>query len=58
MVFALAKQQKTAPAFNRLVYAIRRNFGGLTDIDPVKVFSSHLNMTSKAARVIMFEQFS
>ena len=50
MVYNIAAEQKRAPQWPEVEYAIRRNFGGLDltsnqhhdqDQDPVKIFQQH-----------------
>ena len=38
MVYAFAAQSKQKPSQRQLIAAIRRNFGGLDTVDPVKSF--------------------
>ena len=41
MVYKMAEQHRREPSWAEVEHAIRRNFGGLDEIDPVKVFRRH-----------------
>ncbi|XP_077864556.1 E3 ubiquitin-protein ligase rnf213-alpha-like, partial [Saccoglossus kowalevskii] len=47
MVYGFSKASGDPPTWRQLVHAIRRNFGGLDDIDPVKVFNKQLHNVDK-----------
>ena len=38
MVYKIAKEHRREPRWPEIEQAIRRNFGGLDEIDPVKIF--------------------
>jgi hypothetical protein len=56
MVLALAQKTDSKPTWSQLVYAIKRNFGGLADIDPVKIFEPHFDAYSRAFKVECFNR--
>ena len=41
MVYAIAAKSGQKPGWYELEHAIRRNFGGLTERKPVKIFKLH-----------------
>ena len=41
MVYKTAEEQGREPRWPEIERAIRRNFGGLDEIDPVKIFRKH-----------------
>jgi len=51
MVFGFASQSRSTPTWCELQHAILRNFGGLDDVEPVKVFAKHLRQIDKDAEV-------
>eukprot|EP00118_Oscarella_pearsei_P024117 m.299141 g.299141 ORF g.299141 m.299141 type:complete len:999 (+) comp40786_c0_seq43:168-3164(+) len=43
MIFSFCKETEKPPTGGQLIHAIRRNFGGLEEIDPVVIFMKHLS---------------
>lgn len=41
MVYKMAEEHRREPRWPEVEHAIRRNFGGLDEIDPVEVFKKH-----------------
>lgn len=41
MVYKMAEEHRREPSWPEVEHAIRRNFGGLDEIDPVKVFRKY-----------------
>ena len=41
MVYKMAEEHRREPSWPEVEHAIRRNFGGLDEIDPVLVFRRH-----------------
>ena len=41
MVYKIAKEHRREPRWPEIEQAIRRNFGGLDEIDPVKIFRKY-----------------
>ena len=54
MVLALAKHYKKKPTWPYLSYAIKRNFGGLAEIDPLQMFEKHLHQYTRTYKVSVF----
>ncbi|XP_065844224.1 E3 ubiquitin-protein ligase rnf213-alpha-like isoform X2 [Oscarella lobularis] len=46
MIFSFCKMTKRPPSNSQLLHAIRRNFGGYIDFDPVRFFRSYLPFNS------------
>ena len=42
MVYKTAEEHGREPLLPEIEQAIRRNFGGLDEIDPVKIFKKHV----------------
>jgi hypothetical protein len=42
MVYSIAAEKKDKPSWTELEHAIRRNFGGLDEIDAVEIFRKHV----------------
>jgi hypothetical protein len=51
MVLALAQKAKSRLTWPQLVYAIRRSFGGLAEVDPVKIFQRHFDNFAETYKV-------
>ena len=50
MVSAFSKKSRLEPTWPEMVHAIKRNFGGLDLIDPVKIFETNMqNMETQSA---------
>ena len=45
MVYAIAAKSGQRPMWNQLEHAIRRNFGGLVEGEPVEIFKRHFQIT-------------
>ena len=45
MVFAIAAKSEQKPTWNQLEHAIRRNFGGLEEGKPVRIFKQYFPVT-------------
>ncbi|XP_053396017.1 E3 ubiquitin-protein ligase rnf213-alpha-like [Mercenaria mercenaria] len=43
MVFSFVEQSKKAPTWHQMLHAIKRNFEGLDQVDPVESFKKHLS---------------
>lgn len=50
MVYKIAEEQRREPRWPEIEHAIRRNFGGLDEIDPVKVFKRHFKQQFSLGR--------
>ena len=44
MVYKIAEKLNREPAWKDIERAIRRNFGGLDEIDPVEIFREHFSL--------------
>ena len=44
MVYKIAEKLKREPAWKDIERAIRRNFGGLDETDPVEIFREHFSL--------------
>lgn len=42
MVYSIAAEKREMLVWSELEHAIRRNFGGLDEIDAVKIFAKHV----------------
>ena len=51
MVSAFSKKSKQEPTWLELIHAIKRNFGGRDDIDPVKTFEEKMQNVDKQQEV-------
>lgn len=49
MVYSFVEKSKKKPTWHELLHAIKRNFGGLDEVDPVESFKKYL------APVVHFE---
>lgn len=49
MVYGFVEKSKKKPTWHEMLHAIKRNFGGLDQVDPVESFKKHL------ATVVHFE---
>ena len=45
MVYAIAAKSGQRPMWSQLEHAIRRNFGGLVEGEPVEIFKRHFQVT-------------
>ena len=45
MVYAIAAKSRQRPRWNQLEHAIRRNFGGLVEGEPVETFKRYFQDT-------------
>ena len=45
MVYKTAEEHGREPRWPEIEQAIRRNFGGLDEIDPVKIFKEHVSFS-------------
>ena len=43
MVYRMAEEARREPRWFEVEHAIRRNFGGLDELDPVKIFKKHFS---------------
>ena len=50
MVYKLAEERGREPRWPQIEHAIRRNFGGLDEIDPVEVFKRHFEQQFSLGR--------
>lgn len=57
MVFCYAKAYHGVPPIREIELAVRRNFSGLEEIDPWKIFEEHLLGNTNVSEVI-FLSFS
>ena len=56
MVYGFAKRSGERPTWLQLEHAIRRNFGGLDNVEPVEVFSKHI--VDKNKQVCIYGAFN
>jgi hypothetical protein len=42
MVYGFVEKSKQKPTWHELLHSIKRNFSGLDQSDPVKIFKTHL----------------
>lgn len=45
MVYAVAAKSGQRPMWNQVEHAVRRNFGGLVEGEPVEIFKRHFQIT-------------
>lgn len=50
MVYKLAEERRREPRWPQIEHAIRRNFGGLDEIDPVEVFKRYFKQQFSLGR--------
>ena len=55
MVYSIAAKSEHRPCWSELEHAIKRNFGGLIEGDPVKIFKRYYPETDVSRH---FEKFS
>ena len=58
MVSGFSKKSRIEPTWLELEHAIRRNFGGLDCIDPVKIFADKMQNVGKRQAVRRYQPMS